>query len=96
VLSHDDRTRVIDRKLSEPIWMRGSILVDGFIRGTWRIDTKRAESVLKVGLFDSLTPADRTDVEAEAERLAQFLVPDATTREIVIGELQDRSAGVGA
>jgi hypothetical protein len=87
VLSHHDRTRVIDRKLSEPIWMRGSILVDGFIRGTWRIDTKQNESTLRIGLFDSLTPADHADIEAEAERLADFLVPDARTRQIRIGEI---------
>lgn len=86
-LSHDDRTRVINRKLTEDIWMRGSILVDGFVRGTWRIDTRRGESLLKVGLFDSLTSVDRTDVEAEAERLADFLVPDARTREIRVGEI---------
>ena len=41
-LSHDDRTRVIDYRFSEDIWMRGSILVDGFVRGTWRIDTSAA------------------------------------------------------
>ena len=86
-LSHDDRTRVIDRKFTEDIWMRGSILVDGFVRGTWRIDTRRGESVLKIGLFDSLAPTDRADVEAEAELLAGFLVPVARTREISIGEI---------
>lgn len=86
-LSHDDRTRVIDRKLTEDIWMRGSILVDGFVRGTWRIDTRRGESILKIGLFDSLTASDSADVEAEAELLAGFLVPDARTREIRIVEI---------
>jgi hypothetical protein len=86
-LSHDDRTRVIDRKFGEGIWMRGSILVDGFVCGTWRMDTKRGESVLKIGLFDSLTPTDRADVSAEAELLAAFLAPDARTRDVRIGEL---------
>ena len=86
-LSHDDRTRVIDRRFSEGIWMRGSILVDGFVRGTWRMDTKRGESLLTIGLFDALTSADRTDVAAEADLLAEFLVPDARTRDVRIGEL---------
>ncbi len=85
-LSHDDRTRVIDRKFTEPIWMRGSILVDGFVRGTWRIDTRHNVSVLKAALFDSLTAADKVAVESEAELLAGFLVPDVGTREIQIGE----------
>jgi winged helix DNA-binding protein len=86
-LSHDDRTRVIDRKLTEDIWMRGSILVDGFVRGTWRVDTKRGESIFTIGLFDALTASGRADVEAEAELLANFLVPDARTRDVRIGEV---------
>ena len=93
-LSHDDRSRVIDRKFTEDIWMRGSILVDGFVRGTWRIDTRRNASILKVGLFDALSFEDRTEVEAEAERLAAFLVPAAATREVVVGDV-GRSASVG-
>jgi Winged helix DNA-binding domain len=86
-LSHDDRTRVIDRKLTEDIWMRGSIIVDGFVRGTWRIDTKRGESVLRIGLFDQVSASERVDVEAEAHELAAFLAPDARTREVVIGQI---------
>jgi hypothetical protein len=86
-LSHDDRTRVIERKFGEGIWMRGSILVDGFVRGTWRMDTKRGEGMLKIGLFDSLIPSDRVAVAAEAELLAAFLAPDARTRDVRIDEL---------
>jgi len=84
-LSHDDRTRVVDRTFAEPIWLRGSILVDGFIRGTWRIDTKRRSSTITIRLFDTLTSSDHADVGAEAERLAAFLVPGSDSREIVIG-----------
>jgi hypothetical protein len=37
-------------------------------------------------VFESLTAADRVEVESEAELLAGFLVPDIGTREIQIGE----------
>ena len=84
-LSHDDRSRVVDRRFSEDIWMRGSILVDGFIRGTWRIDPKKDPIALTIGTFDDLSTSELNDVEAEAERLAAFLVPDAASREIRIG-----------
>jgi hypothetical protein len=83
-LSHDDRTRVTDRAFTEDVWLRGSVLVDGFIRGTWRHDMKHQESTLRIVLFDSLTPADRADVEAEAELLTAFLVPEARARQIRI------------
>ena len=64
-----------------------TVLVDGFVRGTWRMDTKRGESVLTIGLFESLRPSDRADVAAEAELLADFLVPEARTRDVRIGEV---------
>jgi hypothetical protein len=86
-LSHDDRTRITDRKLSEDIWMRGSILVDGFIRGTWRIETKHGAATLPIATFDGLSAVELAEVEAEAVRLAEFLVPDAISREIRVTEV---------
>jgi len=54
-----------------------------------RASTDRSPTVarhgnLKIGLF---TPADRTEVEAEAEMLAGFLVPDARSRDIRIHDI---------
>jgi winged helix DNA-binding protein len=93
VLSHDDRSRIMDRKLTEDIWMRGSILVDGFVRGTWRIDTTRGATELRVGTFDSLSAADLADVEAEARQLAAFLVPDAAAIDVRIGPIEVMARG---
>ncbi len=58
VLSHDDRSRVIDRRFGVDGWMRGSILVDGFVRGTWRHDTKQGVATMQIGLFADVA-ADR-------------------------------------
>jgi len=86
VLSHDDRTRIVDRKLNDPIWLRGSILVDGFVRGTWRMDAKGV-ATLTVHTFDSLDARQRTEVAAEAELLAAFLAPEAGGRDVRISEI---------
>ena len=86
VLSHDDRTRVIDRRFGEDGWMRGSILVDGFVRGTWRHDTKGAPRRCSSHLFEGMAAGDRGEVEAEAVRVLDFLAADALTREITIRE----------
>jgi hypothetical protein len=80
-LSHDDRTRIIDRQFGVDRWMRGSVLVDGFVRGTWRLDGKR-DAVLAVRLFDVADNSQRTDVEDEAGRLLGFLAPGAQTRDL--------------
>jgi hypothetical protein len=81
VLSHDDRTRIIDRQFGLDRWMRGSVLVDGFVRGTWRLDGKR-EAVLSVRLFDGTDGSHGTGVEDEARRLLAFLAPAAQTRDL--------------
>lgn len=80
-LSHDDRTRIIDRQYGLERWMRGSVLVDGFVRGTWRLDGKR-DAVLSVRLLDVAHRSQRADVEDEASRLFACLAPDARTRDL--------------
>ena len=85
LLSHDDRSRVLDRKFGSGDWLRGSMLVDGFVAGTWRLDARNGTAVLTIHPFAALSPGDRADVEEEAARLASFLAADARTREIRVG-----------
>jgi hypothetical protein len=84
VLSHDDRSRVLDRAFGSGDWLRGSVLVDGFVAATWRIDTKADGATLQVRTMGPLDAADRLHVEAEAERLVEFLAGDARSRDVQI------------
>jgi hypothetical protein len=86
VLSHHDRSRVLDRKFGSGDWLRGSVLVDGFVGATWRIDTKAGAALLEVRTIGMLADADRLAVEEEAARLVEFLAGDAQTRQINILE----------
>lgn len=86
VLSHEDRTRVIDRQFELTQWLRGSILVDGFVRGTWRHDVQAGKAVLQVRLGDVPAP-EWDDVAAEAGRLMEFLGADAVASELQLGAL---------
>jgi hypothetical protein len=81
LLSHADRSRFVTRDLND-IWMgqtgfRGSVLVDGMLRGMWRFDRPFREvvagkpAVLTVTVAD-LADAERAPVATEAERLAAF------------------------
>jgi hypothetical protein len=81
-LSHDDRSRIVDRKYLDQVLMHGFLLVDGFIRGVWKIDRKRGHATLVIGLWDLLEGTDRDEVEAEAIRLLDFAAADAGTRDI--------------
>ncbi|MFD1145620.1 winged helix DNA-binding domain-containing protein [Saccharothrix hoggarensis] len=71
LLGHDDRTRVIsdeDYRRGIIIGGKPTLLVDGFVHGTWKI----AGDGLDVELFRPLTRDQKADVEAEGARLLAF------------------------
>jgi hypothetical protein len=72
LLSHKDRTRVVPEALRPAV--RDSLgkpmfLVDGFVRGTWRI----ADGRLALEPFVPLARADERALAAEGERLLEFV-----------------------
>ncbi|MFC4472034.1 winged helix DNA-binding domain-containing protein [Streptomyces xiangluensis] len=86
VLGHADRTRVIsdeDRKRVMPgqAQVLPTLLVDGFVRGTWALEPSR----LQVSPFRPLSKTERTAVTEEAALLLPFLVGDATGYDIHVG-----------
>ena len=85
VLSHADRSRV----LPEAFRKRGAIgaptfLVDGFVSGTWRLRMDDGTARLAIAPYEKLAAHARDEVTAEAGRLAAFLVPDASRRDVVV------------
>jgi Winged helix DNA-binding domain len=80
VLSHADRARVISPDHRQRLNTRngifpGTVLVDGFVAGMWRITRSRGAPTLTIELFTSVSPADRDAIVAEAERLLGFAAP---------------------
>ena len=76
LLSHDDRSRMGDPIFKGRPWWHGSVLVDGFVAGTWQPERRNGGTTLRIGLYRSLTDAELADVEAEAASLTAFLAPD--------------------
>ena len=80
ILSHADRARVISPNLRQRLNTRngifpGTVLVDGFVAGMWRITRSRGAATLTAEMFVSVSPADRDAIAAEAERLLAFAAP---------------------
>jgi len=78
LLSHADRSRVIPDGRPVPLppgngANRGTLLVDGFWRGTWRI----GDAVLEVTTFGRLAAAEAAEVEEEGRRLLEFVTGGA-------------------
>jgi hypothetical protein len=78
LLSHDDRGRIIGdiRGLSMPAGRGGelgSVLVDGFLGGMWRITRLGGKATLLIEMGGSLPKADQTAVADEGARLLAFV-----------------------
>ncbi len=77
ILSHADRARVVSggnraRLSSLNGIFPGTVLVDGFVAGMWRLTRSRRSAVLAVELFGEVSPGDREAIAAEGGRLLGF------------------------
>jgi hypothetical protein len=87
LLSHADRTRIVPKGRKVPLppgngAAIGTFLVDGFLRGTWRVERSRGAAALVIAPDRALVPADRAAVEAEGEALLRFVAADAADRAV--------------
>jgi hypothetical protein len=78
LLSHSNRTRVIADDYRSKVYLPGlrvaaTILVDGFVRGAWKIEKTKTAATLVIEPFDKLTKRDRAALVEEGERLVRFV-----------------------
>jgi len=83
LIGHHDRTRVIDHAYRHVIFI-GTLLVDGFVQGTWMIKRQGDATTLTIEPLRRLTPTDRKAVAEEGERLLDFAASEATKRVVRI------------
>lgn len=94
VLGHKDRSRIIgdpsewavDGGQFDQIFLRGSILVDGFVHSGWRVDREKKRATLIIMPARPFSSGDREAVAEEAIRLLAFLAPEAVDRDIRFDE----------
>jgi hypothetical protein len=91
ILSHADRARVISEPDRQRLYSRngifpGTVLIDGFVRGMWRVTTARGVATLAIELFRE-TDGDRDAVAAEGERLLEFAAPGSPDAELRFGPI---------
>jgi hypothetical protein len=82
LLSHADRARVIADGHRELVFTRGSLLVDGFVAGTWRVERRRDAATLVIEPFAELPRRAAGAVAGEGERLLGFVAVEASTRDV--------------
>jgi hypothetical protein len=84
LLSHRKRDRIVADEHRKQVFLPAlrvapTVLVDGFVAGTWQVTAKRGEAVLEVTPFGRLAKADRDALADDGERLVRFMEPDAKT-----------------
>jgi winged helix DNA-binding protein len=89
LLSHADRSRIVSENqrarasgVRGPI--HGSVLNDGFLCGTWRLDRDRAggSATLVVNHLERLTKRAAAALAAEGRRLLRFVAADAAAHDV--------------
>lgn len=87
LLSHADRTRILadehrPRVMTVNGIIRGSVLIDGFVGGTWRFARTKGTAAVVVTPFAALRAADRDRLAEEGARLLSASDPAAGEREV--------------
>jgi hypothetical protein len=63
------------------------VLVDGFVRGTWKTERTRRNATLVIESFEPLPKEDRDALVEEGERLVRFSGEGAEAFEVQVAEL---------
>lgn len=91
LLSHTKRTRIVADEYRSQVYLpalrvAATILVDGFVRGAWKVEKARKAATLVITPFAALTKQNRDALAAEGEKLMRFIEPDAKTFEVKFAE----------
>jgi hypothetical protein len=78
ILSHADRTRIIANDFRKEIASKNgmvpaTVLVDGFVRGTWKTERTRGKVTLVIEPFEPLSKEDCDTLAEEGEQLFRFV-----------------------
>jgi hypothetical protein len=84
LVSHADRRRIIAPEHRERVFMKGTLLVDGFVRGTWRLTSRQRSADLAIEVFRALSKRHLGAVEREGARLLAFAAPEVSRRELAV------------
>jgi len=80
ILPEEYRPLVFSIKIPHSV---GTILVDGAVAGSWRVERSGERAVLGYAVFEKIPAAAERELRDEAARLVRFVEPDAASHEVV-------------
>jgi hypothetical protein len=89
LLSHFDRSRIIADDFKRHVYtingqIPGTVLVDGFVRGRWRIEREKTKATLRIERFDRWTLDEKESVKEEGQRLLEFAAAESPARRVAV------------
>lgn len=91
LLSHSNRTRVVAEENRPQVYLpalrvAATILVDGFVRGAWKVEKAKSAATLVITPFEKLAKKDRSALMEEAALLVRFVEPAAKSYDVRFDE----------
>ena len=91
LLSHTNRTRVIAEEHRSRVYLPGlrvaaTILVDGFVRGAWKVEKTKTATMLVIEPFFKLSRDERAALMEEGEKLIRFVESKSKSFEVRFAE----------
>jgi hypothetical protein len=90
LLSYTDRTRILSDEHRKRLFgvkngvFPGTFLIDGFVRGSWRLTRRRRTATLAITPWARTAKKDLDDLTREGLRLLDGLAADADTKDVRI------------
>ncbi len=89
LLAYKDRRRIIAGEYKAKVYptngvIQPTILVDGFVEGKWKIAATDRKATLSIESFRRFTKAERAAIEAEGEKLLDFVAETKKARDIKV------------
>jgi len=96
LLSYSDRSRIMDEKYKPLVFtingiIRSTFLIDGFVRGTWKIEQNKHSAALFIQSFEKLSPADHDALVEEGYKLLTFAAGDSLSHDVQFITLEEAS-----
>jgi hypothetical protein len=91
LLAYADRSRVIADEHRQAVFLSGgrvraTFLIDGFVRGTWRVEKQKGLASLVIEPFGRLASNDRAALVLEGEKLIRFMEEGAESFSVRIAK----------
>ena len=88
LLSYADRSRIMNENYRKRVFtsngiIRATLLIDGFVAGTWKLTNGRGGAVLHIEPFRVLSKQEIDALSEEGVRLLHFAAPNAATSDLI-------------